>query len=165
MPRSLCHRIAKEQCRRSIDYYSRVSSADPFCGLQPCQQVDEAISFILSLAGLETAVSCVSRVGQILLGSGVIVKQPGEVFFFFVSPRLKTALKAIYYNQMRDFSGDDRDRTGNLRLAKPALSQLSYVPKRKSEARMVSGFGSLRNWAYVDSNHGPQLYQSCALAN
>lgn len=25
-------------------------------------------------------------------------------------------------------SGDDRDRTGNLRLAKPALSQLSYVP-------------------------------------
>jgi hypothetical protein len=30
-------------------------------------------------------------------------------------------------------SGDDRDRTGNLRLAKPALSQLSYVPDRKSE--------------------------------
>src|SRR4051812_26584398 len=24
--------------------------------------------------------------------------------------------------------GDDRDRTGDLRLAKPALSQLSYVP-------------------------------------
>ena len=30
--------------------------------------------------------------------------------------------------------GDDRDRTGNLRLAKPALSQLSYVPG--SEARI-----------------------------
>ena len=28
--------------------------------------------------------------------------------------------------------GDDRDRTGNLRLAKPALSQLSYVPSRSS---------------------------------
>lgn len=27
-------------------------------------------------------------------------------------------------------TGDDRDRTGNLRLAKPALSQLSYVPGR-----------------------------------
>ena len=27
-------------------------------------------------------------------------------------------------------SGDDRARTGNLRLAKPALSQLSYVPIR-----------------------------------
>jgi hypothetical protein len=29
----------------------------------------------------------------------------------------------------RLFGGDDRDRTGNLRLAKPALSQLSYIPK------------------------------------
>jgi len=28
-------------------------------------------------------------------------------------------------------SGDERDRTANLRLAKPALSQLSYVPNRK----------------------------------
>ncbi len=26
------------------------------------------------------------------------------------------------------FSGDDRDRTGDLRLAKAALSQLSYIP-------------------------------------
>jgi hypothetical protein len=25
-------------------------------------------------------------------------------------------------------SGDDRDRTGDLRLAKPSLSQLSYIP-------------------------------------
>src|SRR5262245_63999598 len=29
--------------------------------------------------------------------------------------------------------GDDRDRTGNLRLAKPALSQLSYVPRDRSQ--------------------------------
>jgi hypothetical protein len=28
-------------------------------------------------------------------------------------------------------TGDDRGRTGNLRLAKPALSQLSYVPEPK----------------------------------
>ena len=27
-----------------------------------------------------------------------------------------------------ELGGDDRDRTGNLRLAKPALSLLSYVP-------------------------------------
>ena len=26
------------------------------------------------------------------------------------------------------YSGDNRDRTGNLRLAKAALSQLSYIP-------------------------------------
>ena len=37
------------------------------------------------------------------------------------------------------FSGDDRDRTGNPRLAKPVLSQLSYVPGEEmtnDEARM-----------------------------
>ena len=28
----------------------------------------------------------------------------------------------------KDENGDDRDRTCNLRLAKPALSQLSYIP-------------------------------------
>ena len=27
-----------------------------------------------------------------------------------------------------NFGGDNRDRTGDLRLAKPALSQLSYIP-------------------------------------
>ncbi len=27
-----------------------------------------------------------------------------------------------------DFPGDDGDRTRNLRLAKPSLSQLSYIP-------------------------------------
>ena len=56
-------------------------------------------------------------------------------------------------NVNKTISGDDRDRTGNLRLAKPALSQLSYVP------------GPMTQWAYLDSNQGPQLYQSCALAN
>jgi hypothetical protein len=56
--------------------------------------------------------------------------------------------------------GDDRDRTGNLRLAKPALSQLSYVP---FEAHGWHSAGL--EWAYLDSNQGPQLYQSCALAN
>ena len=31
--------------------------------------------------------------------------------------------------KIKKTTGDDRDRTGNLRLAKPTLSQLSYVPK------------------------------------
>ena len=55
--------------------------------------------------------------------------------------------------------GDDRDRTGNLRRARAALSQLSYIPSGsdRQAARL--------RWAYVDSNHGPQLYQSCALTN
>src|SRR4029079_6032701 len=34
-----------------------------------------------------------------------------------------------WYLAPRCGGGDDRDRTGDLRLAKPALSQLSYVPE------------------------------------
>lgn len=50
--------------------------------------------------------------------------------------------------------GDDGVRTRDLVVANHALSQLSYIPV------------SLRlQWAYLDSNQGPQLYQSCALAN
>ena len=73
-------------------------------------------------------------------------------------------------------SGDDRARTGNLRLAKPALSQLSYVPRGRScrlggdrtggdAVRKAPRLPSRLQWAHVDSNHGPQLYQSCALTN
>jgi hypothetical protein len=97
-------------------------------------------------------------------------------------------------------SGDDRDRTDNLCLARAALSQLSYVPESRPIVHL--GFTAPRTqprqspnktafpdtvfhqctsfavhrttkvapktpnqyqWAYVDSNHGPQLYQSCAL--
>ena len=36
-------------------------------------------------------------------------------------------------------NGDDRDRTGNLRLAKPALSQLSYVPGVLAAVRPARG--------------------------
>ena len=64
-------------------------------------------------------------------------------------------------------NGDDRDRTGNLRLAKPTLSQLSYVPVAFSLAQEFHIRFCLERekWAYLDSNQGPQLYQSCALAN
>ena len=48
--------------------------------------------------------------------------------------------------------GADGDRTHDLRLAKPALSQLSYSP-------------SDREWAQVESNYRPHPYQGCALAN
>ena len=46
--------------------------------------------------------------------------------------------------------GDDRDRTGGLKLAKLALSQLSYIPEW---------------WAILESNQGPLRYQHSALAN
>ena len=59
--------------------------------------------------------------------------------------------------------GDSGARTRSLRLAKPALSQLSYIPwiSRTSPA------GAARSewWAWVDSNHPPHAYQACALTN
>ena len=55
--------------------------------------------------------------------------------------------------------GANRVRTGDLLLAKQALSQLSYGPARKPESRRpIPGW-----WAEVDSNHRPHAYQACAL--
>jgi hypothetical protein len=51
--------------------------------------------------------------------------------------------------------GADRDRTDDLRLAKPALSQLSYSPVRSEAADVV--------WARAELNCRPHAYQACAL--
>ncbi len=83
--------------------------------------------------------------------------------------------------------GADRDRTGNLRVANAALSQLSYVPgghfgfgiydfgfgpggERHGHSRGIieNPESEIRNpkllqWAHLDSNQGPQPYQGCAL--
>ena len=48
--------------------------------------------------------------------------------------------------------GDDRDRTGDLLLAKQALSQLSYVPSVIGESQSASWI-ACKLWAQVDSNH------------
>ena len=53
--------------------------------------------------------------------------------------------------------GADGDRTHDLRLAKPALSQLSYSPACPSVRRGV--------WAQVESNYRPYPYQGYALAS
>ena len=55
------------------------------------------------------------------------------VFFglFFSTTRNLTIVEFLrirFFYQPPKYSGDDRGRTGNLRLAKPALSQLSYIP-------------------------------------
>ena len=50
----------------------------------------------------------------------------------------------------RNFCGADRDRTDDLRLAKPALSRLSYGPDKKW-------------WARAELNCRPHAYQACAL--
>ena len=70
--------------------------------------------------------------------------------------------------------GDEGVRTPDLVVANHALSQLSYIPQCKKQSQISSPFDGqtaekipdlFLYWAYLDSNQGPQLYQSCALAN
>ena len=56
-------------------------------------------------------------------------------------------------------SGADGNRTHDFRLAKPALSQLSYSPAATERPR-----AALR-WAQVESNYRPYPYQGYALAS
>jgi hypothetical protein len=56
----------------------------------------------------------------------------------------------------RELSGADRDRTDDLRLAKPALSQLSYSPVVAES--LVTPW-----WARAELNCRPHAYQACAL--
>ena len=55
-------------------------------------------------------------------------------------------------------NGDDGIRTHDLRLAKAALSQLSYIPSRMHPAYRAQ-------WAILDSNQRPRPYQRRALTS
>jgi hypothetical protein len=67
---------------------------------------------------------------------------------------------------LRRPGGADRDRTDDLRLAKPALSQLSYSPVPEPSVRTRPGPASLQAWwAWVDSNYRPPAYQADALTD
>ena len=49
--------------------------------------------------------------------------------------------KKLIHRPLRLFrvaGGDDRDRTDDLRLAKPALSQLSYIPGNRDAAAALN---------------------------
>ena len=57
--------------------------------------------------------------------------------------------------------GARRDRTDDLKLAKLALSQLSYGPDReRNNKRCLRGVGW---WARDELNVRPHAYQACAL--
>ena len=60
--------------------------------------------------------------------------------------------------------GASRDRTDDLKLAKLALSQLSYGPK-PSRGRGVSTLSTslAQWWAEKELNLRPHAYQACAL--
>ena len=60
----------------------------------------------------------------------------------------------------RGNGGAGRDRTDDLKLAKLALSQLSYGPVDRDKAR-----DALMWWAWEDLNFRPHAYQARALTN
>ena len=64
--------------------------------------------------------------------------------------------------------GARRDRTDDLKLAKLALSQLSYGPDPLGEQRRGSDLPAhheLKWWAWEDLNFRPHAYQARALTN
>ena len=79
-------------------------------------------------------------------------------------PRLRLKSYAVAFCILQN--GDDRDRTGNLWLAKPTLSQLSYVP-----GAAIAEISDLKSqilnseWAREESNFRPHAYQACALTD
>ena len=66
------------------------------------------------------------------------------------------ALRTAFQVLRKDPGGANRDRTGDLLLAKQALSQLSYGPERRSGKSW---------WAWEDLNFRPHAYQARALTN
>ena len=67
---------------------------------------------------------------------------------------------AIGLADLRKTGGGGRDRTDDLKLAKLALSQLSYAPGFNG-----SPVSNGKWWAREDLNLRPHAYQACALTN
>ena len=64
-------------------------------------------------------------------------------------------------NRAAQASGAEGDRTPDLRLAKPPLSQLSYSPA--VPARAAWTVSPRCRWAWAELNCRPHAYQACAL--
>ena len=77
---------------------------------------------------------------------------------------LRAALRVL----LTDPGGANRDRTGDLLLAKQALSQLSYGPRGREHCDRENHFdpgAGVGWWVWMDSNHRPPPYQDDALTN
>ena len=72
-------------------------------------------------------------------------------------------LNGRFHLERRGTGGANRDRTGDLLLAKQALSQLSYGPAEVSKQEISPETSWW--WVWVDLNHRPHAYQACALTN
>jgi hypothetical protein len=70
----------------------------------------------------------------------------------------------IWFLHLLEIGGASRDRTDDLKLAKLALSQLSYGPARMfTNVRTRERSRCDRWWAEKELNLRPHAYQACAL--
>jgi hypothetical protein len=76
------------------------------------------------------------------------------------TPEASTADQARCLIACLKTGGGGRDRTDDLKLAKLALSQLSYAPGFNG-----SPVSNGKWWAREDLNLRPHAYQACALTN
>ena len=91
------------------------------------------------------------------------------------SPLVRWIPRSPPRRRAKEDGGADRDRTDDLRLAKPPLSQLSYGPVARLQVGVASAPARPRRssrraseggwWAWVDLNYRPHAYQACALTN
>ena len=99
--------------------------------------------------------SCIATLGRSIETSGVR-RLSGDLVVnerWPVNRPTRTATGPSWGNCVR---GADRDRTDDLRLAKPALSQLSYSPERVDRAPLRSpGRSLVRRDARYDYWCGP----------
>ena len=72
--------------------------------------------------------------------------------------------RTLKLKTLERYGGAEGDRTLDLRLAKPALSQLSYGPTSQGMAPNLIGLEEMSGWwAWIDSNYRPRAYQARAL--
>ena len=66
-----------------------------------------------------------------LLENTINASNLGKFYYEVVKEPRRWSASISYNEKLYRFqeTGDDRDRTGDLWLAKPPLSQLSYIPK------------------------------------
>ena len=95
---------------------------------------------------------------------GIRPCQPGSRLFSL--PFARELPRTFIFIAPASRCGEEGTRTPDLLVANQALYQLSYFPSPSGPAlALYSAKRSRHMCAYLDSNQGPQLYQSCALAN
>jgi hypothetical protein len=116
--------------------HSGICGSQPICGSPQLIAAYHALHRLLTPRHPPCALSSLTE--HLVLDVSPITRHP--VFSFQRSRKTREAAmrprgaKIVYVlfegRSRRPISsgGDSRDRTGNLRLAKPALSQLSYIP-------------------------------------